>query len=79
MESSILAQPMATNNSYNADTEAPGEQDAYIDTTADPEQQADLRWANYLDRLHSGAWGDHIAIQGIANVFNVAVSVKIPV
>ena len=77
MESSIVISlhspwPLIT---YNADTEAPSEQDAYINTIADPEQQAVLRWANYLDRLRSGAWGDHIALQGIANVFNVAVNV----
>ena len=72
---SFLAQPIATNNSYNADTEAPTEQDAYIDTIADPEQQAELRWANYLNRLRNGAWGDHMAIQGMSNVFNIAVNV----
>ena len=71
----FLAQPMASNDSYNADTEAPTEQDAYICTIADPEQQAELRWTNYLGRLRNGAWGDHMAIQGIANVFNVAVNV----
>ena len=72
----FLAQPMATNDSYNADTEAPTEQDAYIDTIPDPEQQAELRWANYLNRLRNGAWGDHImAIQGMSNVFNIAVNV----
>ena len=43
-----LAQPMASYDSYNADTEAPTEQDAYIDTIADPEQQAELHSANYL-------------------------------
>lgn len=71
----FLVQPMASNDSYNADTEAPTEQDAYIDTVAGPEQQAELCWANYLYSLRNGAWGDHMAIQGIANVFNVAVNV----
>ena len=71
----LLAQPMASNNSYNADTETPLEQDAYIDTIADPEQQAKLRWQSYLNRLRNGAWGDHMAIQGMSNVFNIAVNV----
>lgn len=60
----FLAHPMASNNSYNADTDSPLEQDAYIDTIADTEQQARLRWQSYLNRLRTGAWGDHIAIQG---------------
>ena len=71
----FVAQPMATNDSYNADTEAPTEQDAHIDTIADPEQQAELRWTNYLNRLRNGAWGDHLAIQGMSNAFNIAINV----
>ena len=37
-----------------------------IDAISDPEQQAKLRWANCLDRLRNGVWGDHMAVQGIA-------------
>ena len=30
---------------------------------------------NYLIRLRNGAWGDHIAIQGIADMFNITINV----
>ena len=35
----------------------------------------ELRWVKYVQRLKDGAWGDHIAIQGICDMFNVTVSV----
>lgn len=58
----------------------PTEQDVYIDTIADPEQQAELRWANYLNRLRNGVWGDHIMeMQGIANVAVNMLILKTPV
>ena len=59
-------------NPYNADTEAPDDDDALID---DPEQQMQLRFKKYVRRLRRGAWGDHIAIQGISNHFNIAINV----
>ena len=71
----FLAQPIAFNDSYNADTETPNDHDAYVGTIVDPGQQVELRWANYINRLRNGAWGDHIAIQGMSNVFNIAVNV----
>ena len=43
----------------------PAAQDAYIDTIDDHELQVDLHWAKYVQWLRDGAWGDHIAIQGI--------------
>ena len=64
----FLAQPVQTNNAYNADTEAPTDQDAIIDSVHDKEQQMQLRWERYIHRFRNGAWGDHLAIQGIANV-----------
>ena len=35
----------------------------------------ELCWAKYIQRLKDGAWGDHIAIQGICDMFNVTVNV----
>ena len=60
------------NDGYNADTEAPDEYDSYI---VNPEEQAQLRWVRYLDRLQNGAWGDHIALQGICNMLRITVEV----
>ena len=71
----FLSQPVASHDAYNADTEPPTAQDAYIDTIADHELQTELRWAKYVQRLRDGAWGDHIAIQGICDMFNVTVNV----
>ena len=71
----FLAEPVASHNIYNADTEAPTTQDASLATVADTFTQAQLRWERYLQRLNDGAWGDHIAIQGICNMLNITVSV----
>ena len=73
--SNFLAQPVASNNAYNADTEAPNDEDANIDTIANPQQQMLLRWQKYIRRFRNGAWGDHITVQGISNEFHVAVNV----
>ena len=53
------AQPVQSGNAYNADTEAPSDQDANIDSIHDIEQQMQLRWERYIHRLRNGAWGDH--------------------
>ena len=62
----FLAQPVTSSNAYSADTEAPDDDDAIIDNISDPEQQVQLRFAKYVHGLRNGAWGDHMAIQGIA-------------
>ena len=71
----FLAQPVESNNAYNADTDAPGDEDAFIDTVSDPEQQVQLRWERYIQRFRNGAWGNHVAIQGISNEFNIAINI----
>ena len=48
---------------------------AYTETVTDHDLQTELRWVKYLKRLRDGAWGDHIAIQGISDMFNVTVNV----
>ena len=60
----FLAQPIAFNDPYNADMEAPNDYDAFI---VNPEQLVELRWAHYIDRLQNGAWGDHLTVQGMSN------------
>jgi hypothetical protein len=71
----FVSQPVMSNDPYNADTEPPTAQDERIETIADHELQVELRWAKYVQRLKDGAWGDHIAIQGICDMFNVTVYV----
>ena len=74
-----VSQPVASNDIYNADTEPPTTDDAYINTitdiVADPELQVQLRWEKYLNRLRNGAWGDHTTLQGIANMLSVRINV----
>ena len=70
----FLAQPIESDNVHSADTEAPSDEDAFIDTVHDPEE-VQLRWERYIHRLRNGAWGDHVVIQGISNEFNVAINV----
>ena len=71
----FLSQPVASDNAYSADTEPSTDEDAYINSIADPERQSLLRWRNYLIRLKNGAWGDHIVLQSIANMFSVTINV----
>ena len=71
----FLSEPVASHDSYNADTEAPSEEDALIATVADPQLQTKLRWERYIQRLRSGAWGDNIAVQGIPDMFSITVNV----
>ena len=68
----FLSEPVAS----HADTEASSEEDALIATVADPQLQTQLRWKRYIERLRSGAWGDKISVQGIADMFSVTVNVS---
>ena len=71
----FISQPVVSHDSYNADTEPPTAEDAYIDTIAHPELQVQLRWERYLTRLRDGAWGDHITMYGIANMLGITINV----
>ena len=53
--SQFLSQPVASHDAYNADTEPPTDEDAYLDSIADSELSSLLRWENYLIRLRNGA------------------------
>ena len=71
----FVAAPVANPDSYNADTEQPDEQDQLIDSIPDTDTQLQLRWSKYLQRLGSTAWGDHIAVQGLADMLHVDIHV----
>ena len=51
----FLAQPVQYNDAYNADTEAPSDEDAIIDLVHDPERQTQLRWERYMQSFRNGA------------------------
>ena len=67
-----VSAPIAGDDPFNADTEAPSAQDEYIE---DPDPRQQLRWLQYLERLNAGAWGDHIAVQGLADMLHVDIPI----
>ncbi len=73
--SQFVHQPVASNGAFNADNEPLDDEDTYIQSVTDPIVQQQLRWQKYLRRLTEGAWGDHIAIAAICNLFNMKVKV----
>ena len=60
---------------FNADTEAPTKHDKFISSIEDPDMRQQLRWLQYLERLNAGAWGDHIAVQGLADMLHVDIHI----
>ena len=66
---------VASNDIYNADNEALDEEDAVIESIADPDQQRELRWQKYLRHLSRGAWSDSTAIAATCNLFDVSIDV----
>ena len=71
----FLSQPVACCDAYNADTETPTTTDEYINNVADPRLQIQLKWEKYLRCLRQGGWGDHITMQGIADMLSVKINV----
>ncbi len=51
------------------------QEDAYIESVADPVVQHDLRWQQYLTRLSEGAWGDPITLAAVCQLFNLKLTV----
>ena len=71
----FLSAPVIREDTSNADTEAPSEQDEYINSIEDPQLRQQLRWLRYLERLSAGAWGDHIAVQGLADMLHADIHI----
>ena len=70
-----VSAPVVSDDPSNADTEAPSEQDDIISSVDDLRLRQQLRWLQYLDRLNAGAWGDHIAVQGLADMLYVNIHI----
>ena len=66
---------MSSDDSYNADTDQPTAEDEYINSVPDPQLQTELKWRKYSRCLRQGAWGDHITMQGIADMLCVKINV----
>ena len=71
----FLAAPVVSADSYNTDTEVPNDEDECINAVEDAETRRELRWCKYLERLKSTAWGDHIAVQGLADMLRVDIHI----
>ena len=67
--------PVISDDPSNADTEAPSEQDEFISSIENPQLRQQLRWLRYLERLNAGAWGDHTAVQGLADMLHVDIHI----
>ena len=71
----FISQPVHSHNAYDADTEPPSVEDTLISSITDPELRSELTCEQYITRLRNGAWGDHIALQVIADIFSVTINV----
>ena len=67
--------PLLSNDPAGEDIERPTEVDLFIDCVEDLKERQQLRWLHYLDRLNTDAWGDHIAVQGLANMLHVDIHI----
>ena len=70
-----VSAPVIADDPLNEDTEAPTRQDEVINSIKDADLRQQLRWLQYLERLHAGAWGDHIAVQGLADMLHVDIHI----
>ena len=59
----------------NADNETPDKMDAYIASVPDPDLQSQLCREKYLTRLRDGAWGGHVVLSAMCNMFGITINV----
>ena len=71
----FVVEATASDNRYNADTEAPNVEDELIACVTDPELRTQLMWNKYIRRVRSGAWGDNIVIAALCNMFSITINV----
>ena len=71
-----VSAPVIADDPLSADTEAPTRQDEVISSIRDADLRQQLRWLQYLERLNAGAWGDHIAVQGLADMLHVDIHIS---
>ena len=71
----FISASVISDDPSNADTEAPSQQDVFINSIENLRLRQQLRWLRYLERLHAGAWGDHIAVQGLADMLHVDIHI----
>ena len=57
------------------DTELADAEDQYVESVEDHDTRMQLRWCRYLQGIGSTAWGDHVALQGLADLLCVDIKV----
>ena len=72
---SFISSSVGSNNAYNADCEAPNDEDDYIASISDSHTRSLLNFNKYLRRVRTGAWGDHVIISALSNLFKVTINV----
>ena len=73
----FVAKPIEYNESDKArqDTEPRCDTDDYIDNISNPDDQTEIRWIQYINKVSTGAWADHIAVQAMADMLRVNISI----
>ena len=71
----FVVEAISSGNQYNADTEAPNEEDQLIASVTVPELRTQLMWDKYVRRVRSGGWGDNIMIAALCSMFSITINV----
>ena len=71
----FLCDPFASDDPNHTDTEPADEEDVQITQIENPDDRSRARWNKYLPRLRNGAWGDHLCVAAMANMFSVTINV----
>ena len=57
------------------DTEPRSDTDDYIDNIDNSTDQTEIRWIRYIDKISTGAWADHIAVQALADMLKLNINI----
>jgi hypothetical protein len=61
---------------HGADTERPTAEDQMINCIDDLQVQQQMRFMRFLDKIENGSlWGEHIAVQGLADLFSMTIHI----
>ena len=69
----FIAAPVLSANAYNADTDVADDEHEYITSIEGDSVRAKLHWKKYLQGLELNSWGDHVAVEGLANMLHVDI------
>ena len=64
-----------TDRAITGDSEEATVMDHYVEQVPSEPDREELRWQRYLQDMEEGAWADHIAVQGMADMLSMAIRV----